>query len=546
MLIPITFETNDDAFMMNYLSGGATGKPEADILFSRFLWGKLISSFYIVNAGIPWYTISFLILIFLSLVAVCYCTVSFFPAWGGSLFCLLYFCMFLYYSVVLQFTMVAAYCGIAVIALMLLDREEEERKNIIIKNIIIFSFMFFAVNIRHETGYLVLGNAAFAVCLEGLRYLLKISDRRKMKNIAVSFITICAVTGISIGVNSVHESRSEWRNFREYNAERVDFADYSKLDYEANKDLFDGIGWSEDLYELVQSWFYMDQTVNLGTFRQINERNVHGPIHVGRGLLHDWFPKIEFQIKMWVLLLALLFVDAIRRHDGRYKERFISFLWIFVWFAETQYFGYTGRVVERAFEAWTLLALVPSVLGGREESGKCLVSEERSKKKDIAEHAVLSVIMLLLCIVCVRNQVGGYINAKTFSLAKRESQITQATMEDYAMAHPQNIYIYEWSLRAQEEPWRVHPDGKPCNLIFWGGSFYHSPLYYAQIEKNGFEHIFEEDFFRENVYLIAKEAPDETLQNVMEEKFPGCTCEVIDEEEKFIVYRFKTEAERNK
>lgn len=536
-LIPITFETNDDAAMMGILSGARTGKPEADTIFSLFLWGKFVSALYVVNVGIPWYTLIFLGLIACSLMAVCYCVVSSFPERGGSLFCLLYFCMFLFYSVIVQFTMVSAYCGLAVISLMLVDKHEENRKHIIVKNMIIFFFMFFAVNIRSKVGYLILGNAAAAVCFEILRYLLKAADKRKIRNMAVSFITICVAAGVSIGVHSIHESLGGWDDFREYHVERADFTDYSKLDYESNKDLFDEIGWSEDFYELVQHWFFMDENVNAETFRQINERNVHGPIRVGRGLLHDWFPKIEFQVKAWVLLLVVLLVDAFRHREGAYKRGIVSILWLFVWFVETQYFGHTGRIMERSFEAWTLLAVIPSVLGA---SRDCRGIEEKTEEKgrSIAGSAIISVLVLLFCIICVRYPSGGYVRAKAFSLARTAAKATQINMENYAVEHPGNIYIYGTSLSGEGGPWRVYKEGLPYNLIFWGGSSYHSPVYYTQIRKNGFEHIFEEDFFEENVYFIAKEEPDENLRNVMEEKFPGCTYDIIDEEEEFIVYKY--------
>lgn len=531
-LIPITFETNDDESLMNYLSGAKTGKPEADTTLILFLWGKIVSSLYRITGAVPWYTLIFLALIALSLVTVCYCVVVSFPKWGGSLFCLLYFSMFLYYSVILQFTTVAAFCGVAAVSLLLIGREEETRKNIIIKNILIFSFMFCSVNIRMTVGYLVLGNAAFAICLEILRYLFKTADKRKIKNMIISFLALLAAAAISIAVNNIHESLGEWEEFREYNSERVNFIDYSKPDYEPNKDLFDKIGWSEEFYELVQRWFFMDENINTETLRQINERNVHGPIHVGRTLLHEWFPNTEFQVKAWVLLLIVLLVDAVRRREGR-RRTMVSFLWLFVWFAETQYFGYTGRIMERALEAWTLLAVIPSILG---TGGNCSVTEEGNRNRK--ENLILSGVALALCLMCACYPVGGYVRAKSFSLACSEAKIRWANIEDYAIAHQENVYIYGVPLSGGGSPFRVYTEGLPYNLIFWGGSFYNSPIYYAQIQKNGFEQIYMEDFFEENVYFIAGDTPDENLSHVMEEKFPGCTCEVTDEQDGFIVYKY--------
>lgn len=541
MIIPITFETSDDTFMMSCLSGGKTGKPEADTIFSLLLWGKAVSALYLIHAGIPWYTLIFLGLIAASLTAICYCVVSTFPNWGGSLFCLLYCCMFLFYSVILQFTMVAAYCGVAAVSLMVIDKKEEDRKYTIIRNIIIFSFAFFAFNIRAKVGYLVLGNAAFAVCLEILRYLIRTADRQKIKNMAISLVLICVAGGISVGANSIHESRDDWREFREYHAERVSFSDYTKLDYESNKDLFDQIGWSENFYELVQQWFFMDDAVNAETFRQINDRNVHGSIRVGRSVLHNWFPKIDFQVKIWVPLLIFLFAAGMMQRAGRSercRKSVVSFLWLSVWFVETQYFGYTGRIMERAFEAWTLLAVMPSVLG---MMGECQGAEQSigEGKKRAVGNAIISVLALALCIVCVWHSDGGYIRAESFAGARDEAKITQAHIEDYAAEHLENLYIIGTSLPREGGPWRVYTEGMPYNLLFWGGSYCHSPLYYTQLRKNGFEHISMEDFFEENVCFIAQKEPDECLCNVMEERFPGCTYTITEKREGFIVYQFQ-------
>lgn len=531
-LIPITFETNDDEFLMYYLSGAKTGKPEADTTQIFFLWGKIVSSFYRITGAIPWYTLIFLALIVLSLVAVCYCVVVSFPEWGGSLFCLLYFSMFLYYSVILQFTMVSAFCGIAAVSLLLIGQKEEKRKNIIIKNILIFSFMFCCINIRSSVGYLTLGHAVFAICLEVLRYLFKTADRQKIKNMIVSFIVIFAAAVLSITVNNIHKSLDEQEAFWEYSAERVSFTDYSKLDYESNKDLFDKIGWSEEFYKLVQNWFFMDEAVNTETLRQINERNGHRSIHVGRTLIHERFPKTEFQVKAWVLLLIFLFADAVMHRAGRCR-RMVSFLWLFVWFAETQYFGYRGRIVERVLEACTLLAVMPSILGAAENS-----SVTEARKKNRTENLIISGVALALGITCTCYPFGGYVWAKASSLACSEEKKRWADIEDYAIAHQENVYIHGCSIVGGSSPFRVYTEGLPYNLIFWGGTFYNLPIYYEQIEKNGFEQIFMEDFFEENVYFIASEMPDKHLSNVMKEKFPECTYEITDVEDRFIVYKY--------
>ncbi len=439
-LIPIVFETSDDPAMMGFLAGAWTGKPEADTVFSLFLWGKIVSFLYTVNAGIPWYTMMFLCLIFLSLTTVCYCLKAVFPKWGGSMFCLLYFCMFFYYSVVLQFTVVSAFCGVAMLSVLVTGRREESSRDYIFRNVIISFFMFFAINIRFEVGYLTLASAAFAVCLEILRYFLKAADGQKLKRMMFSFLVLCTVAGISLGVHKVHESLDGWEDFREFNAERVQFIDYLPLDYTSNRDLFDEIGWSEDFYNLVNHWFFMDENVNAETFRMINERKTPLPMGVKWALTHD-FPRIGFQAVAWVLIMLILLAEAVIHRRGNAVGKMIPFLWLFVWLAETWYFAHNGRLMERAFEAWTLLAVIPSVVGmGGLENDRMPENERNVRISSV----VVPVLMLLFCIVCIGNPYGGYRGAKVASLA-RGGEKTQPGAEDYAIAHPKNVYIYDLS-----------------------------------------------------------------------------------------------------
>lgn len=537
-VLPMVFETNDDLSMMGCLAGAWTGKPEADTVFSLFLWGKIVSFLYIVNAGMPWYTMIFLGLIFLSLTTVCYCLTVMFPKWGKSLFCLLYFCVFIYYSVVLQFTVVSAFCGVAVLSLLLTEKKEKSRRDFILKNVIISFFLFFAINIRDQVGYLTLASAAFVICLEVLRYLLKAADRQKLKRMAVSFLVLCAVAGVSLGAHKIHESRNGWEDFREFNSERVQYIDYLALDYTSNQDLFDRLGWSEDFYNLVNCWFFMDETVNAETFRMINERKTPVPMGVKWALSHD-FPRIGFQAVVWVLIMLVLLSNAVT-HGGDIVGKLVPLLWLLVWLAETWYFAHSGRLMERAFEAWTLLAVIPSVVGmGASENDQM---QENERNARIVSTAV-SMLMLLLCIVCIVHPHGGYRGAKAITFAKGGEK-KQSGAEDYAIAHSENVYVYDLSYSSKiggGGVWRTYAEETPYNLVFWGGSRYSSPLYYKQLERNGLEHLYVKDFFRENVYMLAAKEPNELLVKVMQEKFPSCTYEITEERDEFIVYQFRNE-----
>ena len=131
VLVPLAYETNDDPGMMGNVNGAKTGEPEADTLFSLFLWGKLVSCLYTLIPGVSWYTILFLMLIALSqwiiFTELIRLTEKAGRLWLGVLFSFaLYALVFLYNTVRPQFTVVSAFCGLAALTLLLTRRGEEE------------------------------------------------------------------------------------------------------------------------------------------------------------------------------------------------------------------------------------------------------------------------------------------------------------------------------------------------------------------------------------------------------------------------------------
>ncbi len=223
-LIPVTFETNDDYGMMGYVSGARTGEPEADTIFSLYLWGKLQSCLYTLAPGVPWYPLSFLLLIALSL-WLFYTELLRLSArkglfWLGVLVSVaLYVLLFVYYSVRLQFTVVSAFCGLAALTLMLLRCREGELKKQFPSYLAVFVLTLFSVNIRSKVALLLLGSGCVVCGLECV--FLPVShfsmeQKRAVRNVFAALLVMGVAVGISVGVNQIHNQRNEgWAEFRE-------------------------------------------------------------------------------------------------------------------------------------------------------------------------------------------------------------------------------------------------------------------------------------------------------------------------------------------
>lgn len=552
VMIPINFETNDDTGIMRYVSGAKTGSPEATVIFSMYLWGKLCSSLYALNGNVPWYAVIFLILIGISLWTICYCIMyacgndKKAVLTGGVIFVLLYCSMFLYYSVILQFTTVAGYCGIGAIAVLLAGLDRGYRQKVW-ANLLLFILTLFCINIRLEAGYMVLGTA---YCIGGLELIFycfferNIENRKRLKRAAASLAVMTAALVVSITVEKATHTGTDWGEYQEFHQERVLYTDYGKLPYD-DSEVYKAVGWSENLYKLTNKWFFMDRNINTNTLRRINQERINQERinqenrerSIGLLSVLVWMFHNERMILMQVLEwggLLILYLFYLLRQRGVAIRKLMAFLWPCIWGCGVLYFVYKGRIVRRVLESWTFLMVLPCVFQ--------VIRDVRGNKR-IPEIGVYATL-LLLSAGSLLIKSGTYRIAKGVSDGADGDREIAREMDEYAVDRMDNLYIHDMSGCVSGSPWNTYPEKKPYNLIFWGGSDYNSPLYYKQLKKNGFDSLYEEDFFRDNVFFISPNDIDETLLDFMQESYPGCVCEITDRRDLFVVYRF-SKAERN-
>ena len=198
-------------------------------------------------------------------------------------------------------------------------------------------------------------------------------------------------------------------------------------------------------------------------------------------------------------------------------------------------------MVQRALEASLLLTAVPSVLSmllwpaeeGAPVSG---TGTDRMKHLAAAIPAGLPVLILILsfalpfapCRTAAAESPGriAWIKRKTI-------------MEAYAMAHPDTLFIYDTTLtKASNSPWSVYPDRQPTNLIYWGGSGYHSPLYDKQVRKNGFDSLYVDDFLDERICFMGAKGPNINMTEYMSDRMPEVVCLTDNSNGGFVLYRF--------
>ena len=529
MVCGINFETNDDTRIMMYVTGANTGAQESGTVFCNILWGALLSFLYRLNESVPWYIITYMVFLWAVFFIICNCCIRLFvknnlqddtrarnvPVISGILvFCILYFSVFFYYSVFFQFTTVAALCGLGAILLMILFPKGNK-----IVLVSFFYLLFFSEIIRPITGYLI--TVAFLIiCL--FMFIL----RNKPNHI---YLAIVGVTQISTyAVNNIYEHINGWTAFREYHTARAIWKDYPHISFDNNPPLYERLGWTKQLYNLVNRWFFMDKRVNTAAFESFNDANtIHCSFNLEQIKAFLRTPELGMTFVILGIVSVGIVIYCLLKHKHKNSSLLLSagLLTAII----ILYFLFRGRLPYRVSFSIIILFMLPAIF-------LSLQYVNGIKYKPI----ILIVSIIIVAYSCF-GQKG--LMRITYLLSKDPNRIEgieiKKDIEKYAVDHPGNIYIYDYSLTMSGSPFITYSRGKPYNLMFWGGSCMYSPLYYDQLVANGLKEFYSDKFFNNNIYFMGNSKPDTDLIEYMQDEFSkSVSIEIVDVANNFIVYRF--------
>ncbi|WP_270395280.1 hypothetical protein [Mediterraneibacter massiliensis] len=502
-IFPVQFETNDDSSMMNILSGRQTGNPEVGTIYSNIVRDYGISFLYKIFPGFSWYTITTILLLYFANVIILKTIFRIFVSkgwalWKGTLFYLVFYFLCIHYSIVfIQFTTLAGILGAAAIALITGTYLNESKAIRIIDGILAILLIFVSYITRPLAGKVVLVCSIFAMLIK-----LFCSTKKswKQKGILYSTIFMSAIILIA-GASAIHQKyygAAEWKAYREYNVQRAQFCDYPRLSYEEGRSIYEKAGWSEELYELVNGWFFMDKAVTKENFQIINEAYVaeqnslknqiiSGIITLQQFLISNKLAFYTFFGSVVCLLgiTAIVCVKKERRH----------LLWIFSGMllggGLLFYLSFKGRILIRVY----LLCLVPLL---------CLLVLQMllmcSKNCKIEKRIILGV--LCICGIFAFANIKEVNKKMQDPLLVKEIQ-EKAVLDEYCASHPDNLYIYALSVvSSRYSPWENENRNTTLNYFSWGGATMFSPIYYERLEANGLSELYADKFFEDNVYFV--------------------------------------------
>ena len=111
---------------------------------------------------------------------------------------------------------------------------------------------------------------------------------------------------------------------------------------------------------------------------------------------------------------------------------------------------------------------------------------------------------------------------------------------EYVKSNPDKIFVKDTDIAQIYNPFTTQPAGATKNLICWGECFYNTPVYFRQINANGYEQMTAENFFDDNVYVIRYAIPseDSAFMKYMRKRWPQLQVDIVDAQEYFTVIKF--------
>lgn len=289
LLYPV-FGTVDDSEMQLVMSGQMlVPEPQAEVRWSHWFLGMVLSNLYRLNNTVPWYALSFYLAHFLSMVGLLYVLLRLQGSyWRLGMFIATFCIAELPLLQTVQFTSTAIVAGGGGAILLWWALRSQKRLEIVISLVFGFILISWAAMIRKESFYLMA-----MVCTPLLFYAVFYQKKHWIARAsALAFVLIFCV-GLLWWQGRMIQKDSGWRDYFERLHTWVPPAllDYDWEGYRWTKETADKyhalVGWSYNDYILYKSWFMADSTVyGTESFKKIKTLMGSNP-HISKQRVKD-------------------------------------------------------------------------------------------------------------------------------------------------------------------------------------------------------------------------------------------------------------------
>lgn len=525
-----TFYDNDDLNIAWALAGYRSGTPSFSHPFINCITGAAVSGLYTLFPRVPWWYAVQLLAMALGVLSVFNALLRIasrrgLPVYAPILAIVLLSGGLFYYPLTLvTFTLSSTVAGCGAVAMLLaldMDDGQSVRRRYILCAMLL---LIVCLLIRQSSG-LALSCFFFAA----LFYRFLGDGKTGRKTVLLTAAVAVASVALLTGVNGWGREHLNEPDFSAFDEARASYMDYPHDAYYENNALYEAQGWDGTLYELVNAWCYMDKRVNADSLNALSEGSAFAQMTAGErmrlgadtmGAFLGKYPLAVYWMTLLGCAFLLLLLATRFRKDG-WRVLLTGGGVLLGTFALLYYLSYMGRmnlrtqmtVVYPAIVSLLLLAGTGWSKGERKDGGKRLPV--------LLCGGVIGLIMLF-CGYRVFRTVVSYESAELLADAH--------TLTDYALAHPENVYIREVYAANNVDALTVYPAQKPTNLMDWGGCDTLTAARRDQLAINGLTGFDADVFLQDNVYFVTTaEGPYlELLSQLMADRWQAASYQIVD------------------
>lgn len=466
----IIFETNDDRYISEILSGTLTGSPEAHTTHVNYLLCLPLMLLYRITGSVAWYGWMLVLCQFFCYTVLCY---LFLKKWGilslpfylGILF------SGLYMTGLVQYTSTAALLATTGYACFyLIDNSRKSLGVFFVSEMLAFFIRRQAMLMIQPLGMLTLLGLMLS---DKMTFIVKTNDNAKKsrfhfkKNFAGSFLTdyihqcmipvISLLLALVIGIlgNNIGYHSAEWKEYLRFNVTREEMFDYyGTPDYASAKSILDRYQVSEAQYLSFCNFTILEDNLSADCLREladlakeqyVADRGTSDLVHIKncvisslRGYLSGEYWQISrIAVVLWVLLVLSILcfrkITYLFPAIGLFIGRTITWTYLL----------YRGRVLARVVMPIYVceIILLVLLLG-------IILFHDRATKLSSIRLSVIKVAMILLCsilflYISLKSGMMQYRYVKEQNQAQSIFVQSFPELQGYCLAHPENHYLIE-------------------------------------------------------------------------------------------------------
>lgn len=518
--MPFIYDINDDVAMRNVAAGVITGTPDAHLIFVKYVLGILISGLYRGFPGWDWYGIVMIGIILFSLAVILYRGLAekksiIWKIVYTAAALLLFTCIGLRHIAVFQWTVTAAFAGVAGIFLFYTSTTEDRFQNLCEEGVSVF-LLLLCLSVRDSVFMMVL--PAAALCFWWRHGSFRWEKLRAgkwpfgLRHWGVLLALILGTAAV-LGVEKYAYRSQEWQEFLSYNTDRSTIMDYYGLkNYEDNQEFYESLDLSPEEVENLQRYsLYLCDDLYSETMHElaVNAQEEYNQQYSARDRLYMGVQKVlehltngfyaPLSYLSYLAAAAVLVLGLWKNRKQFALALFINGIVALFWL----YLGFRGRIVERVCYGMFLLQLLSMLAVGWE------ILRSLSQKESGRSGAARWLSGGAAAVCCLLLAWGAGTEWKTVegTVGWRSSYNEEfLDVNRYMAEHMENVYFMTtFSIETYTDNFTLRRDFDFTNLLSVGGWHTFSPLENEKCGKLGISEPKTDIVEKDHVYVISLE-----------------------------------------